>query len=77
MWCPAMTVESPLCQFPVSATYTVMAGLVPAIHVFFAASCEDVDAGPAPGMTDEARPVGLGITCQTLVSSIAYIIKSC
>jgi len=32
-----------LYQFPVSATYTVMAGLGPAIHVFFAESCEDVD----------------------------------
>jgi len=51
MWCPAMTVESPLCQFPVSATYTVMAGLVPAIHVSFGRASQDVDGRPAPAMT--------------------------
>jgi len=51
-----------LYQFPVSATYTVMAGEGPPSTSFIAASYEDVDAGPAPGMTDESHTVGLGMS---------------
>ena len=38
--------------------YTVMAGLVPAIHVFLAAS-KDVDARDKPGHDDERCSAGL------------------
>jgi hypothetical protein len=33
-----------------------MAGLVPAIHVFYAAAAKDVDARDKPGHDDVGRP---------------------
>jgi hypothetical protein len=38
-----------------------MAGLVPAIHVFFCRRSKDVDAPPSPGMTDEIDVVQLSV----------------